>query len=225
MATPRSGAVGVGTTKGDLYVVDQDLNLERLPVGTDAQILVADSTTFLGVKWEDPSFAAKASFCADAVDAVFKNIDLGGGAIANPTAAVRGTHAVLGFNDTIINGIPWQKYMPQDYTPGSALQVLITWAALTAVVGDVVWAAAFENLAAGNSIITDGFAALQTAPVSTAPAVLGNLATATVSFTSAQIDAILAGNPLRLFVQRTASAIGDTMVGDAQLVRVVVREV
>ncbi len=226
MATPRVGALGVGTTKGDLYVVDLNGDLERVPVGTDDQVLVADSSTTIGVAWKDPGFLNNVSFQCDATDAVFKQIDLGAGAITNPSAKARGTHSVLAFNDAALRGIPWQKFLPPGYSPGSDLLVSIYWVSATAVVGDVVWAAAFErDQAAGHDIDTDDFAALQTAAASTAPATSGVIQVATIQFTQAQADGVVAGNPLRLFVQRTATAVGDTMVGDAQLLRVVVEEV
>jgi len=41
------------TTKGDLLVYGAD-GLQRLPVGTDGQVLTADSTTHAGIKWADP---------------------------------------------------------------------------------------------------------------------------------------------------------------------------
>lgn len=224
MATPRVGALGVGTTKGDLYVVDNNGNLERIGVGTDGQILTADSTVVsTGLAWKNPGFASRATMWFDATLGVFKSVDLGGGAIANPVPAARGTHAVLGYNDTTVQGLPWQSAVPQIYDGGN-LTLTIYWVALTAVVGNVVWAAAIERLNAGQSILTDGFAALQTAAASAAPGVLGNIASITIPFTNAQADAIAAGDPFRLFIQRTASAGGDTMIGDAQLVRAVLIE-
>jgi hypothetical protein len=227
MATPRVGALGVGIAKGDLYVVDEDLDLERVPVGTDDQVLVADSTTFLGVAWKDPGFLNNVSFMADATDAVFKKIDLGGGPINNPQAKTVGTHSILSFDAGSVEGIPWQRYLPPGYTAGSSLRVNIYWAADTAIAGDVIWAAAFERLSnvVPNNVLVDGFAALQTAAASTAPGVLGDIQLAQITFTSAQIDGLLAGEPLRLFLQRTGDAVGDTMAGDANLVRVVVEEI
>jgi hypothetical protein len=224
MSTPRVGALGVATTKGDLYVVNDLEELERVPVGTDDQVLVADSTTPLGVAWKDPAFLNNVSFQCDAVDAIFKKIDLGGGAINNAQAKTRGTHAVLAFDAATVEGNPWQKFMPAGYSAGSVIRVSIYWVADTAVVGDVVWAAAFERNEAGNNITTDNFAALQTAAASTAPGVAGVEQVATIDFTQVQADSVAAGDPLRLFVQRTAGAVGDTMVGDAQIVRVVVEE-
>ena len=226
MATPRVGAHGVGTTKGDLYVVDEDLDLERVAVGTDDQVLVADSTSPLGVVWKDPGFLNNVSFMCDATDPVFKKIDLGGGPINNPQTKTSGTHSVLSFDDDNVEGIPWQRFLPPGYTAGSDLRLNIYWAANTATLGDVIWAAAFERLSnvVPNNMLVDGFAALQTAAASTAPGVLGDIALAQITFTSAQIDGLLAGEPLRLFLQRTGDAVGDDMVGDANLVRIVVEE-
>jgi len=226
MATPRVGALGVGTTKGDLYIVNEDLDLERVPVGTDDQVLVADSTTVLGVAWKDPGFVNNVSFQADAVDAIFKNFNLGAGALPNPQTKTRGTHALLAFADASIQGIAWQKFMPTGYSTGSSIKVSIYWVSATAVIGDVIWGAAFErDNAAGHDIDLDDFAALQTFAASTAPGTSGVIQVATFTFTQAQADAVSFGDPLRLFVQRTGNAVGDTMAGDAQLVRVVVEEV
>ncbi len=168
----------------------------------------------------------KVSFQADAVDAIFKTINLGGGAIPNPEYLARGTHAVLAFDAAAVEGAVWQRYLPTGFATGNNLRVSIYWVSATAVAGDVIWAAAFErDNAAGHDINTESFAALQTAAASTAPGTTGIIAVATITFTQAQADAVAAGEPLRLFVQRTATALGDTMLGDAQLVRVVVEEV
>lgn len=51
MATARSGSTGVGLTKGDVYAVDANGNLERLPVGTDGLYLTADSTAATGLSY------------------------------------------------------------------------------------------------------------------------------------------------------------------------------
>ena len=40
------------TTKGDLIVGDASGDADRLPIGTDGQILVADSGETLGAKWD-----------------------------------------------------------------------------------------------------------------------------------------------------------------------------
>lgn len=40
------------TTKGDILVYGSQ-GLQRLPVGTDAQVLTADSSTAAGIRWAD----------------------------------------------------------------------------------------------------------------------------------------------------------------------------
>ena len=41
----------IGETKGDIIVFKADRTPVRLPIGTDGQVLVADSTTETGVRW------------------------------------------------------------------------------------------------------------------------------------------------------------------------------
>ena len=41
------------STKGDI-LVDDGLTVRRLPVGLDGEILTADSTSELGIKWTTP---------------------------------------------------------------------------------------------------------------------------------------------------------------------------
>jgi len=52
-ATPSSGFADPTTTKGDLIV--HGSTTDRLPVGSNAQVLTADSTQTLGVKWATPA--------------------------------------------------------------------------------------------------------------------------------------------------------------------------
>lgn len=43
--------LSIGLMKGDILVYRGEGDLVRLPVGTNGQVLTADSTTELGVKW------------------------------------------------------------------------------------------------------------------------------------------------------------------------------
>lgn len=52
-ATPRVGSTGTGFQKGDLYVVNANGDLERVPVAADGQYLTADSTSALGVSYKN----------------------------------------------------------------------------------------------------------------------------------------------------------------------------
>ena len=52
------GTVSPLTTKGDLYGFDTDN--ARVPVGLNGQVLMADSSVPLGVKWTSPSSGTSA---------------------------------------------------------------------------------------------------------------------------------------------------------------------
>ena len=74
-ATPASGFADPTTTKGDL--IAHGTTTTRLPVGSDGQALMADSTQALGVKWATPAAGG-----ADAVQ-----VASGAGAVRIPGLA------------------------------------------------------------------------------------------------------------------------------------------
>ena len=59
------------TTKGDMYGYDTGNN--RLPVGADTQVLTADSTEALGVKWVAPTSGGMTDPMTTRGDMIFKN--------------------------------------------------------------------------------------------------------------------------------------------------------
>ncbi len=75
----------------------------------------------------------------------------------------------------------------------------------------------------GQDIDVDGFATQQTG-TSTTNGTSGIVTRTSITLTQAQFDAITAGDAFRLRVQRVAGAGGDTMVGDAQVLRIVGRQ-
>ena len=52
--TSGSIPMGIGLMKGDLLVYKGEGNVVRLPVGTNGQVLTADSSSEFGVKWVTP---------------------------------------------------------------------------------------------------------------------------------------------------------------------------
>ena len=52
-----SGSIplSIGLMKGDILVYRGEGDIVRLPVGTNGQVLTADSTAELGVKWATPT--------------------------------------------------------------------------------------------------------------------------------------------------------------------------
>jgi hypothetical protein len=113
--------------------------------------------------------------------------------------------------------------MPAWYSGGNVI-CDIYWVARTAITGNVVWAVAFEQILPGTTNVgSDSFAA-DVLVTSSAPGVNGVVQLVSIVFNSAQINGILANNNFRLHLQRNATDGGDTMVGDAELIFLSLRQ-
>lgn len=140
---------------------------------------------------------------------------------SSPAAATsRNEHPLLGFDDTTPENVVLHDSISLDYSAGS-ITVDVTWVASTATTGDVVWGVEFE--AGSPDIDADSFAAQQTG-TDTTNATSGIDTVTSISLSQAQADSIAAGIPYRLRVQRVATSGSDTMSGDAQIRRVLVRQ-
>lgn len=140
-----------------------------------------------------------------------------------PTLVTRNERELLAYTDS---GGPSDAYftgvIPRNYVPDFPLRVKVWWAAATATAGDVRWNVGFEKLAPNSvNIDTDSFAALKAKNEPT-NATNGVINISTFNFDQAEADNIAPGNPFRLVVRRQRGAPGDTMVGDAQVLRVAV---
>lgn len=142
----------------------------------------------------------------------------------NPAVAEsRNGHPLLSFDDTVAENVIFHDAMSRDYSAGNVI-VDIDWVAASATSGGVTWGVEFERIApGGQDIDSDGFAAQQTG-TSTTNATSGIVTRTSISLTQAQADAIAAGDAFRLRVQRVVGDGGDTMVGDAQILRVIGRQ-
>ena len=144
-------------------------------------------------------------------------------ASAPAAASSRNEHPLIAFDDTTDENIVFHALASRDYSDG-ALTVDLDWVAATATTGDVMWTAAFERIApGGQDIDSDGFATIQKA-TSTTNGTSGIVTRTSITFTQAQADAIAAGDAFRLRVTRDANDGADTLVGDAQLLRVTIRQ-
>ena len=147
-------------------------------------------------------------------------------ATAPAAAASRNAHPILAYDDGLEvanENVIFQGDMPADYAEGDII-VDIDWAAETAVIGDVTWCVEFERVApAGQDIDVDGFAAQQPG-TSTTSGASGIVTRTTITLTQAEADGIKAGDAYRLRLQRLTDDVGDDMVGDAQVLKVTVRQ-
>ena len=144
-------------------------------------------------------------------------------ATAPAAATSRNEHPLIAFDDTTDENIIFHYVMSQDYAEGN-LTVDIHWLAASATTGDVKWNVQFETLAPlGQDWDNDSFAAVQT--VTSTTAATSCIATRTsIPLTRAQADTISKGGAFRLRVTRDADDAGDTMVGDAQIGGVLIRQ-
>ncbi len=195
-----------GTTNADMAFQCTN-NVGSDVVGTDALVFAAFGIANGGSD-------QLASF--DANTAVFP-------ATAPAAATSRNEHPLIAYDDTTDENVIFQGLMSRDYSAGS-LMVDLNWIAASATTGNVKWNVAFERLAAGGQDLdADGFAAVQTG-TSTTNGTSGVITKTSITFTQAQADAIAASDAFRLKVTRDADDGGDTMVGDAQLLRVQIRQ-
>ena len=134
---------------------------------------------------------------------------------------IRNIHPTLEFDAATEWAIYFEDVLPRNYA-GGGITVNLHWLAASATSGDVVWGASFE--AETTDLDADSFGSEQTA-TGTANGTSGiETVTAIANTDGAQIDSLAAGGAFRLKVARKAAAGGDTMAGNAQLVKVELKE-
>lgn len=140
------------------------------------------------------------------------------------TTDTRNGHAVLDFDDAVDEAAIFAGILPRHYTAGG-LTISLRWAATTAAAGAVVWAAAFERLAdEAQDLDVDNFPFTVTM-TATAPATVGALQYTDIVLThGTQLANLAAGEAFRLKITRDADNVGDTLVGDAELWGLEIRE-
>lgn len=140
------------------------------------------------------------------------------------TFDTRNSVPVLDFDADADESAVFGGVLPNNYA-GGGLTVTLVWMATSATTGDVVWNVAIERHEDDAfDIDSDGFAAAQAATGTTASAT-GEQQYTDVTFTNgAQMDSLAAGESFRIKVTRDADNVADTMTGDAELLRVIVKE-
>lgn len=158
------------------------------------------------------------------IDQVFDHACFHGGSAAATTAqqTTRNAHRVIAFDDTTDEYAIFEECMHPLYQ-GGTITATLQWAAATATTNEVRWLVAFERIAADDlDIDGDSFATARVS-LDTAPAAAGQLSYASITFSQAEADSVAAGEAFRLKVTRDADHVDDDLVGDAQLLRVLVQ--
>ena len=143
---------------------------------------------------------------------------------ANPAgSAARNAHEVLTFDDTVDESIIFEGIWADNYRGGN-INVDIQWLAASATSGTVQWDTQFERIDAGGlDIDADSFAAAQTV-TGTPDGTNGVTTLTTKPFVFTQIDGLTASDAFRIKITRNTS-VGGNMVGDAQILRVKIRQI
>lgn len=142
------------------------------------------------------------------------------------TFDIRGDdHPVLDFVDATNNeAAVFPGVMPRHYA-GGGVTVTPVWMASSATTGNIVLAASWERHEDDvTDLDADNFAASNQVTAG-APSASGEPSYDDITFTDgADMDSIAAGESYRLKIERLPEDASDTMVGDAELLRVEVRE-
>jgi hypothetical protein len=137
--------------------------------------------------------------------------------------ALRNQRLLITFRDDLDVNCVFDAVLGDAYAGGD-IQLDIDWISAAAVVDNVRWGIQWERMAPGGlDLDGNGFAAAQFATDPT-NGTSGVITRSQITFTNAQADAIAAGDSFRLLLFRDTS-VADNMVGDAQMVRVAMREV
>jgi hypothetical protein len=139
------------------------------------------------------------------------------------TLDTRNNHPVLDFDTTTQETAIFSGVLSPAYA-GGGLIVEVWWAATSATSGTIGWDVAFERIDESSlDIDSDSFASAQTITAATVPGTSGQVKKTSVTVTDgANMDSLAAGEAFRLRVRRDVA--NDTATGDAELLRVVVRE-
>jgi hypothetical protein len=141
-----------------------------------------------------------------------------------PTLSARNGHVVIAFGDTTIREAWFTAILPRHYA-GGGITVRLFWMAATATTNNVRWQVAFERLtAAGQDIDASGFATAVAGNFA-APGTSGQVAQSEIAITDgAAMDSVAVGELFRLSIERVGNSGFDTMAGNAELLRVELRE-
>ena len=144
---------------------------------------------------------------------------------SNPaTLDMRNQHPVLDFDAGTNESAVFSAVMPRSYAGTTGVTVYLHYAMSSATSGDVDWDVAFERIGdQQQDIDSDSFAAVNSVDNTTVPGTSGLVDIVNVTFTDgADMDSVAVGESFRLKVTRDAAS--DTATGDAELVKVEIKE-
>ncbi len=139
------------------------------------------------------------------------------------TLDLRNLHPVLDFDASTNESAVFSSIMPRSYA-GGGVTVYLHYALSSATSGTTDWDVAFERIGDQQlDIDGDSFAAVNSVDNTTVPGTSGLVDIVSVAFTDgADMDSVAVGESFRLKVTRDAT--NDDATGDAELVKVEIKE-
>lgn len=139
------------------------------------------------------------------------------------TPDLRNADPGLDFDDTVAEYAIFASVLPRHYS-GLGITARVCWRATTATSGSAVWTAAFERHDTTHDCDADSFASAQSGTGAANTGGSGRPTYTDIALTNAQIDGLVVGERFRLQIGRAPAHANDTMVGDAELMGVELRE-
>jgi hypothetical protein len=143
------------------------------------------------------------------------------------TYDARNAHPCLDFDASTTEYAVFTGFLPRHYSNGG-ITFQLTWAGTSGATGSVVWGISIENLGSTSTtnLDTNSFGTATIFATDTCPTTSGLLADTSIAFGATQLDGLATqgGAAFRARLKRNATATGDTMSGDAEMVFLEVRE-
>lgn len=140
------------------------------------------------------------------------------------TLDLRNQHPCLDFDAGTNESAVFSSVMPRNYAGTTGVTVYLHYAMSSAEADTVDWDVAFERIGDQQlDIDGDSFAAVNSVDNTTVPGTTGLVDIVNVAFTNgADMDSVAVGESFRLKVTR--DAVSDDAAGDAELVKVEIKE-
>ena len=140
------------------------------------------------------------------------------------TFDTRNQHVTLDFDASTNESAIFSSVLPHHYSGATGVTVYLHYAMTSATSGDVDWDVSWERIGDQQlDIDSDSFAAVNSVDNTTVPGTAGNVDVVSIAFTDgSDMDSVAAGESFRLKVTRDAAS--DTASGDAELLKIEIRE-
>lgn len=139
------------------------------------------------------------------------------------TLDVRNQHLVLEFDAAADETAIFPGVLSRAYA-GGGITAKITWCPDTAITAACRWFGQFERMNSTFDIDADSFDATGASATGTAVGVGQIVETALIFTDGANLDSLAVGEAFRFKLTRTGTHVADDMTGDAQLLRIELRE-